>query len=112
MLDPELRALMVQTVTLREWLSDNTYGAPQYGTPVTCEARVERKVRLVKGPDGRDVLSNTQVYLGFTATGGPPVLTPRTKVTLPDSTEFASILFIESLPDETGTAYTQVVSCG
>lgn len=112
MLDPELRALMVQTVTLREWLLDNTYGAPQYGPPTTCEARVERKIRLVKGKDGRDILSNTQVYLGFTTTGGPPVLTPRTQVTLPDSTEFASILYVSSIPDETGVAYTQVVSCG
>lgn len=112
MLDPELRALMVQRVQLRQWLSDDSYGAPQYGTAVTCEARVERKVRLVKGPDGRDVLSNTQVYLGLAADGSVPVLTPRTKVVLPDSTEFASILFVESLPDETGVAYTQVISCG
>lgn len=111
-MDPELRALLRQSVTVKQWTGDNTYGAPQYDSGKAVEARVERRVKLVKNREGRDVIANTVVYLGLASDGTVPVLTPRSSVMLPGSTDPTSILSVEQLPDETGATYTSVVYCG
>lgn len=113
-LDPELRALLAQTVTVKPWVSDSVYGAAVYGTATTYEARVEAMNKLIKDFKGRDTIATTRVYVGLSAAGTALNLgaqAARASITLPDGTS-PSILSVESLPDETGMAYTTVVYCG
>lgn len=113
-LDPELRALYAQTVTITPWARDDAYGAPQYGTAVRYEARVEQMHRLIKDFKGRDVIATSRVFVGLSAAGaaldlGPQA--PRASITLPDGSS-PSILSVASVPDETGAAYETVIYCG
>lgn len=113
-LDPELRALLAQTVVVKVWVSDTAFGAPIYGPATTYEARVEGMNKLVKDMKGRDTIATSRVFVGLSAAGQPLQLGPqaaRASITLPDGSS-PSILSVSNVPDETGGAYATVVYCG
>lgn len=112
-LDPALRALMWQTVTLSTFGGRSAYGGTMtYGTAKTYAARVERETKLVRDASGREVVSSTTVYVGTTTTGGnmPTGFGPTGKIVLPTG-DSPSILRVDQNPDETGFHHA-VVYCG
>jgi hypothetical protein len=63
-LDPQLKALMIHTITV-EHLSgtDGTgYAVRVYNTSSTFKARVEYKTRLIKNKDLKDIVSTTTLF--------------------------------------------------
>lgn len=102
-----------QTVTLSTMTSMDPYGTATYGTAKTYKARVEQRREYLKGPDGREVLAHTVVYVGPTSTGGypPRTLAPFGKIVLPDGTS-PGIVAIEENPAADGTRHHTVVYCG
>lgn len=113
-LEADLRVLMTQTVTLSTFGSYNSYGGGNtYGTAKTYAARVEREIKLVKDQTGREVVSNTTVYVGTTSTGGtvPTGIGPNAKIVLPTG-DSPSILAVEVFPDESSVVHHAVVYCG
>lgn len=100
-----------QTVTRNAFASYNTRGDRSYSTMAnTYVARVEGVQDLVKGPDGRDVIARTRVFVGPTSTGGVPAFTVQDKITLPDNTT-PNILNVATLRDRSGVNH-QVVYLG
>ncbi|HSC58825.1 MAG TPA: hypothetical protein VLC11_04635 [Gemmatimonadales bacterium] len=113
-LDPELRALYAQSVTVKPWSRDDAFGAPVYGTAVVYEARVEALNKLIKDMKGRDTIATSRVFVGLSAAGAALNLGPqaaRASITLPDGSS-PSILSVSNVPDETGQPYATVVYCG
>ncbi|MFJ5259090.1 hypothetical protein ACIQAC_01265 [Streptomyces sp. NPDC088387] len=53
--------------------------APVYGAPVAVQCFLEEKTRLVRAPDGREVVSGATVYCRLDAVSAPP----ESRVTLP-----------------------------
>lgn len=113
MLSPALRARMRQTVTLSTMASMDAYGTASYGTAKTYRCRVENAQKYIKGPDGREVLSNATVYVANTSTGGypPRTLAPTGKIVLPDGSS-PGILAVDENPDSTGGRHHTVIYCG
>ena len=103
---------MDQTVTVSVHSGMNTYGDPQYSTGTAShKARVEGTQRLVKGPDGRDVMARTVVYVGYTTAGVAPTITVQSKLTLPDATT-PPIIAVDTLRMRSGGTDHQVVYLG
>lgn len=101
-----------QTVTVQARSGTNAYGDPSYSTAsASHKARVEGVQRLVKGPDGRDILATTRVFVGCTTAGVVPTVTMESKVTLPGGT-VPPILSVETHRKRTGGTDHQVVYCG
>lgn len=110
-LDPELAALMTQSVVIQRWVSDDAYGAPQYGaTATTFPCRIVRKHQLVLDQQGRQVVSRSVVYIGPSSTGTPN-LTERDKITLSDGSQ-ADLLSVQKHVDADGTDHHEVAYCG
>jgi hypothetical protein len=63
-LDPQLKALMIHTITVEHYsgMAGTGYASRVYSTSSTFKARVEFKSRLVKGKDMKDAVSNTTVF--------------------------------------------------
>ena len=113
-LETALRDLMTQTVTLSTFGSYDSYGGGNtYGTAKTYAARVEREIKLVKDQQGREVVSNTTVYVGTTSTGGtvPTGFGANGKIVLPTG-DSPGILAVEIFPDEVSVVHHAVVYCG
>lgn len=113
-LEAQLRELMTQTVTLSTFVSYNSYGGGNvYGTAKTYAARVERETKLVKGPQGREVVSTTTVYVGTTSTSGviPTGFGSNGKIVLPTG-DSPAILAVDIFPDEASVVHHAVVYCG
>lgn len=75
------------TVTHEAWVGQDFNGKPVFATGVTRAAIVERKVRIVKGIDGREIQSTH--YVGFLrpiapngADGRQEPVDPRDRITL------------------------------
>lgn len=107
------RALFDQTVTVKTVTTGvSFYGDPSVSTSAsTYAARVEGKQHLVKGPDGRDVLARTVVYVGTTSTGGTPSgIGVNDLITLPDGST-PPILAVDTMRDG-NSVHHAVVHCG
>lgn len=100
--DPDLRALMPHTITLRPWAGQNEFGEPTFGAPVTIQARVEQAVRLVRAVDGQERVSMVTIYLA-----SPTTIDPRSQITLPDGSA-PPIMAITAIPDENGAYVTTI----
>lgn len=104
---------LAQTVTLSTMSGMTAYGTATYGTAKTYRARVQQMHKYLKGPEGREVLATTQVYLGMTSSNGfpPRYLAPTTKIVLPDGTS-PSVLAVEENPAADGSRHHMVLYCG
>lgn len=107
-----LEARMDQTVTLKAFAGYNAYGDASFSTAsATHQARVEGVQRLVKGPDGRDTLATTRVFVGTSTASTAPSITIDTQVTLPDGTK-PPILAVDTHRKLSGGTDHQVVYFG
>lgn len=101
--DPQLAALMTDTVTLEPYSGQNSHAEPTFGAGVQYQARVVGRTRLVRDTDGQQVVSNQTVYLATI----PATLTTRDRITLPDGTQ-PLMMMIERVPDEHGAYYVAI----
>lgn len=98
---PALLALLQQRVTIEPYTEADPFGAPGYGPPVEYPARVVGEMRMVRTPDGEEVVSSTKVTIPGPP-DGPEAVDPRSRITLPDGSQ-PPILAAPGYPDETGT---------
>lgn len=105
--DPELRAMMHQTVTIERRLEIDEFNAASYDEPETFDALVVGKIKKVITAAGEERVSTTTAYLAES-----PGLSPHDRITLPTgfSPTQPIILAIDRFPDiETPTDYTEIV---
>lgn len=108
-IDPELAALMVDTVTVEEPTGTTNSGRPTYVgaslTSYTC--RVEGKVRMVRDAEMKERRSTVTVYLDR-----PAEISPNARVTLPMrwTPRQPPIIHVKHESDEVGPYFT-VVYC-
>lgn len=62
-IDPILREMMLQTVSIQPRASLNTYGEQSYGAAAERTCRIEETMRLVYDSSGQRLVSSTTVYL-------------------------------------------------
>lgn len=74
--------LLQHEVTVKPYEGDSANG-PVYGAPVTVPCFLEKKARLVRAPDGRQVLSGATFWCRLDAVSAPP----ESQVTLDDGRE-------------------------
>jgi hypothetical protein len=109
-MDAPLLTLLVDTVTVAPWASQDAAGQATYGTAVSYAALVEyatAKVDTVGTLDGRggtSVLFHAVVHLD-----GRPAIGLKDKLTLP-SGETPKIVNVRSYSDQSG-GYTTEVHC-
>lgn len=69
------------TVNIAPFSSYNSYGEPSFGANVAYSCLIEKKPRMVRSTEGKEVVSSAAIYLT-----SAPTLTTKYRVTLPDST--------------------------
>lgn len=57
-----IKPRLTETVTWAALTGRNSVGEPTFGSQASIKARVQRKPLLVRGPDGAEVQSETQVF--------------------------------------------------
>jgi hypothetical protein len=87
-----------QTVTItRRADTYNVTGEPNFSTGASASARVEQRDRIVRGPEGQEVLSTSRAYLD-----AGTVLEPGDKITYgTDTREVVSVYRGRGLDAET-----------
>lgn len=96
---------------MRPFVREDAYGGTGvFGTATTHPCRVTYKSRLLKGADGRDILTTSRIYFGPSSTGGLPGLTVRSRVTLSDG-GVPRIVSVGKYHDDEGPYY-EVADCG
>jgi hypothetical protein len=109
-MDAGLLDLLIDTVTIRPWASQNSSGEATFGSAVSYSALVEydtQKVEVVGTIDGRGgsaLVSKALVYLD-----GRPSIDLKDKITLPDGST-PQIIAVRSYSDQAG-GYTTEVQC-
>lgn len=101
-IEADFLELMTQTVTREAFSSYDAYAQASYaaGTSVTC--RVVHKPRMVRNAEGKEVLSNAQIWCY-----GAPGFSVKDRITLPDGTQ-PVILQVGKFPDENGNHHEVV----
>jgi hypothetical protein len=74
----------VNTVTVSPYLGTGVKG-PTYGAPVQVACWIEDEVKLVRHPDGSEVVSSASIYLPLSSAGNFPT---GSKVVTPSRTAF------------------------
>ena len=108
--ESEFAEFMPNTVTLEPFstLSTDGRGSRTYGTSVSFKARIEQRRRLVRDNQGREVMSQTTVYVPPTTTAGAAVtVNVSDRLTLPSGFLVAGssqppMIWVERQQDETG----------
>jgi hypothetical protein len=109
-MDAGLLDLLIDSVTIAPWASQNAAGEATYGAAVAYSALVEydtRKVETIGTLDGRGgavLVSKALVHLD-----GRPSIGLRDKITLPDGST-PQIIAVRSYSDQSG-GYTTEVHC-
>lgn len=109
-MDAPLLSLLIHTVTIAPWASQNAAGEATYGSPVSYPALVEfttSKVQLVGVLDGR--VGQALVHKATVYIDGRPTIGLRDKITLPDG-QTPQILTVNAYDDQSG-GYTTEVHC-
>lgn len=102
MIDYDLRLMMPDEITVELPTGKNAYSRMIYDDPVAYQARIEQRTTLIRDQDGRERVSNVQIYLAT------EVLLPLSaRITLPDGST-PSIMAIEQVRDENGAYATKV----
>lgn len=103
-MDYELKKLLKEVLLVNAWATRNKNDESTYSpTTVSIPCRIQRKIVLIPSPDGKDVVSNGQIFVD-----GAAVITINDKITLPDGTT-PQILNLYSSPDELGAAYYKCI---
>jgi hypothetical protein len=79
--EPELKAMLTETIEHASYAGQDQYGKPLYGGAITRPARIQYKVRTVRTAQGQERTSETQVICD-----GDFDITVRDKITFPDGT--------------------------
>lgn len=98
-----LRQLCPHTVSIELWSSQNSYGEPSYAAAATYSCLIEKRPRLVRALDGKEVVSGAAVYLTEAVSG----LTPKARVTLPDGST-PVILSVSTFPNKSGDYFSVI----
>lgn len=77
--DSSLLSLMEDTITYEPPTAESSARVITFGTAVTYPALIQRGAKRTIGPNGRDVISNVQVYIPNRV-----AIDQRGRVTLPD----------------------------
>lgn len=80
-MDTALQALLTETLTVQPYLTQDAYGTPTYGPPVSYPAREEWRIRHIVDQTGHERISRARVFFN-----GTTPLTLRDQVTLTDGT--------------------------
>lgn len=98
--------MCVTPITVSEFLGRNSYGAPQYGSPVVYPScRISYKptmVRRIGQPDTQQVVARGTVWIMTNDTIGS-----EDQIEFPDG-ETPPILAVDRPQDETGAAHVKV----
>lgn len=79
--------LLRHEVTIEPYVGPDSWSNPQYGFPVTVRCFVDNKRRLVRTPDGQEIVSESTVYAPLD-TDCPP----NSRVTLPPDGRIARVI--------------------
>lgn len=117
-LDPEFRDMFPDRVWIQKPAGRDLYQKPAFGPAVEWIARIVRKQRQYRAPDGSIALSNAQVFIYGRADGQPglPDLTIADRLILPGGViqpdgsvqptgAAPPIVNVNAFPDEAGVAY-------
>lgn len=98
-MEAALLSLMVHTITISPYQSQNQYGESVFGSAVSYTARVQGKMRMVRDSLGVERVSTVTCYVATTA-----AISPKDKLTLPSGFLPATppILAVERQADEHG----------
>ncbi len=97
-----LTHLLTDTVQVAPRTGTTSYGEASYGPPQSYPARVVRRTRMVRTPDGEERLSAVTVYLA-----DDYGITPDAQLTLPDGTQ-PPLLNTASYPHPTYGRYQEL----
>ncbi len=109
-MDAPLLDLLVDTITIAPWASQDATGQATYGAPVSYDALVEyntRKIDVVGTLDGRG--GSAIVFTATIHLDGRPAISLLDKLTLPNG-ETPKIVNVRSYSDQSG-GYTTEVHC-
>jgi hypothetical protein len=99
-LDPELAALMQESITVELSGERNAYGEFIYTDPITVNAYIARETIQTINREGTEVTSTVQMYLAR-----PELeVTPDTRVTLPNGDQ-PKVISVHSARDELNEPY-------
>ena len=96
-MDPALRAMLHDTVTIAPLTGRDVYGAVAYGVPMSRPARIQQRMVTLFTGGGRQVVPETKVVLD-----GDVPLPEGFRMTMPDGTQ-PPIQGVETYTDELGT---------
>jgi hypothetical protein len=111
-IDPALRALMIETVTIEPMIGQNGHGEEVFGPPVVyeqeCRVQYEKRTVTVQATVagqgfGRTLIMGARVYIA-----SAPEVGLRDRLTLPDGTQ-PKILEAHRHSDESGPHHTEIV---
>lgn len=108
--DAGLIEMMNQAMTIESWVSQDQYGAPSYGSPFQVKAYIDRRSRMVLDWSGQAKLATAAIYVAVTSNdpNALPQVGAKDRITLPGG-EKPVILSVQSMPDERGRPYCEVV---
>lgn len=61
--DPSLESLLFDSVTIEPYSTQTPGQARSYGSAVTYPAMIQRGAKRIIGADGREIVSNIQIYI-------------------------------------------------
>lgn len=101
----ELADLMPHTIAIKPFSSDDKYGDPAFGASVNYTGQIEQKSKLVRDLNGKEVVSQTRVYLNTTT-----VIGKKDEVTLPSGydPQTPPIINVEISSDENGIQHAVI----
>jgi hypothetical protein len=105
-LDPQLRAMFNQEVTLRRRAGTDAYGQAVWEEPEVFSARVETSHRLIRDTQGNLVTATATIF-----TSDAPPIRHSDRLLLPNGRS-VEVVGVDSIPDEDGTEYFLAVYAG
>lgn len=109
--DPEFEAFMPETITLEPTIALSGFGAQTPGAAKTIRCRIEQEARKVTDREGKEVVSQTRLYLKPTAEDGTSyTIAPTDRITLPAGflPQQPPILSVSRQADEAGLHHYEV----
>jgi hypothetical protein len=104
-IEPQYRELFSETVTLFPPVTRDAYGGRTYGASVSAPAHLVAETKMVRTPDGREIVQKGKVYLY-----GEFSVTTAHKIELADGS-VPLIIAVDTPHDEVGLHHT-VISIG
>jgi hypothetical protein len=107
----EFDEFLTDTVTYEPFVSLDGFGAKVYGPALNVKARVEQQAKLVRDATGREVVSNTQLFMKPTATDGSsytPTVQDRITLSAGYSPQAPPPIAVERVNDNTGLHHFEV----